>query len=143
MKILLTNDDGIHAPGLVVLEQIARPFQIGRGLCLDSWNNLQRIIRRPLCAKQALTFLAKAESAAPNRSREAHAHSDRYRLARNDYHIRDLRLVSFFGRTDDMGTHGESGHVQRLPLADFPDQVLIDVDIDTVGLRFDGESTGY
>ncbi|MBT2185870.1 5'/3'-nucleotidase SurE [Sphingobium nicotianae] len=26
MRILLTNDDGIHAPGLVVLEQIARAF---------------------------------------------------------------------------------------------------------------------
>lgn len=24
MKILLTNDDGIHAPGLIVLEEIAR-----------------------------------------------------------------------------------------------------------------------
>jgi 5'-nucleotidase len=26
MRILLTNDDGIHAPGLVVLEEIARSF---------------------------------------------------------------------------------------------------------------------
>ena len=26
MRILITNDDGIHAPGLAVLERIARTF---------------------------------------------------------------------------------------------------------------------
>ncbi len=33
MKILLTNDDGIHAPGLVVLEEIARQFTDDIWIC--------------------------------------------------------------------------------------------------------------
>ena len=33
MKILLTNDDGIHAPGLEVLEAIARQFSDDIWIC--------------------------------------------------------------------------------------------------------------
>ena len=33
MRILLTNDDGIHAPGLVVLEEIARQFSDDIWIC--------------------------------------------------------------------------------------------------------------
>ena len=41
MRILLTNDDGIHAPGLKVLEAIARTLsdditiEIGRASCRE------------------------------------------------------------------------------------------------------------
>jgi broad specificity polyphosphatase/5'/3'-nucleotidase SurE len=31
MRILLTNDDGIHAPGLAALERIAAPFPTTSG----------------------------------------------------------------------------------------------------------------
>ena len=33
MRILLTNDDGIHAPGLEVLEAIARQFSDDIWIC--------------------------------------------------------------------------------------------------------------
>ncbi len=33
MRILLTNDDGIHAPGLAVLEKIARQFSDDIWIC--------------------------------------------------------------------------------------------------------------
>ena len=33
MKILLTNDDGVHAPGLDVLEEIARHFSDDIWIC--------------------------------------------------------------------------------------------------------------
>ena len=33
MRILLTNDDGIHAPGLKVLEGIARQFSDDIWIC--------------------------------------------------------------------------------------------------------------
>ncbi|MEO0058005.1 MAG: hypothetical protein RIT17_1478 [Pseudomonadota bacterium] len=36
MRILLTNDDGIHAPGLKVLEQIARQFSDDIWICAPS-----------------------------------------------------------------------------------------------------------
>ena len=36
MRILLTNDDGIHAPGLKVLEGIARQFSDDIWICADS-----------------------------------------------------------------------------------------------------------
>lgn len=36
MRILLTNDDGIHAPGLVVLEEIARSFTDDVWICAPS-----------------------------------------------------------------------------------------------------------
>ncbi len=36
VKILLTNDDGIHAPGLAVLEQIARQFTDDIWICAPS-----------------------------------------------------------------------------------------------------------
>lgn len=36
MKILLTNDDGIHAPGLTVLEEIAREFSNDIWVCAPS-----------------------------------------------------------------------------------------------------------
>jgi 5'-nucleotidase len=36
MRILLTNDDGIHAPGLVVLEEVARQFTDDIWICAPS-----------------------------------------------------------------------------------------------------------
>ena len=36
MRILLTNDDGIHAPGLAVLEEIARQFSDDIWICAPS-----------------------------------------------------------------------------------------------------------
>lgn len=36
MRILLTNDDGVHAPGLKVLEQIARQFSDDIWICAPS-----------------------------------------------------------------------------------------------------------
>ena len=36
MRILLTNDDGIHAPGLTVLEEIARQFSDDIWICAPS-----------------------------------------------------------------------------------------------------------
>ena len=36
MRILLTNDDGIHAPGLKVLEEIARQFSDDIWICAPS-----------------------------------------------------------------------------------------------------------
>ncbi|TAD77168.1 MAG: 5'/3'-nucleotidase SurE [Sphingomonadales bacterium] len=36
MRILLTNDDGIHAPGLKVLEEIARQFSADIWICAPS-----------------------------------------------------------------------------------------------------------
>jgi len=36
MRILLTNDDGIHAPGLSVLEEIARQFSDDIWTCAPS-----------------------------------------------------------------------------------------------------------
>ena len=33
MRVLLTNDDGIHAPGLIVLEAIARQFSDDIWIC--------------------------------------------------------------------------------------------------------------
>ena len=36
MRILLTNDDGIHAPGLKVLEEIAREFSDDIWICAPS-----------------------------------------------------------------------------------------------------------
>lgn len=38
MRILVTNDDGIHAPGLVVLEEIARQFSDDVWVCAPSDN---------------------------------------------------------------------------------------------------------
>jgi len=36
MRILLTNDDGIHAPGLPVLEEIAQQFSDDIWICAPS-----------------------------------------------------------------------------------------------------------
>src|SRR5512145_2383451 len=36
MRILLTNDDGVHAPGLKVLEEIARQFSDDIWICAPS-----------------------------------------------------------------------------------------------------------
>ena len=51
MKILLTNDDGVHAPGLEVLEEIARHFSGGAPhnsveyLLAGSYNMLMEFIQ--------------------------------------------------------------------------------------------------
>lgn len=46
MRILVTNDDGIHAPGLSTLEEIARELSDDWGGSLTSWNEEGRRGRR-------------------------------------------------------------------------------------------------
>ena len=45
MRILVTNDDGIHAPGLTVLEEIANPSD-GRSRLLRLPSEAERRMRR-------------------------------------------------------------------------------------------------
>jgi 5'-nucleotidase len=44
MRILLTNDDGIHAPGLTVLEAIARQLSDDIWICAPQRNSRAQVI---------------------------------------------------------------------------------------------------
>jgi 5'-nucleotidase len=56
MRILLTNDDGIHAPGLEVLEAIARQFSDDIWICAPSEGTVGRghslTLTRPVRLRQ-------------------------------------------------------------------------------------------
>ena len=45
MRILLTNDDGIHAPGLQALERIARTLGIAESLASDILKDERNTVR--------------------------------------------------------------------------------------------------
>ena len=60
MRILLTNDDGIHAPGLKVLEGIARQFSDDIWICApdEEQSGMGHALTRAPCGSASTTIAA-------------------------------------------------------------------------------------
>lgn len=58
MRILLTNDDGIHAPGLAVLERIAARFSDDVWICAPDEEHQAPDIRLPSPARSGSSSTA-------------------------------------------------------------------------------------